>query len=183
MSWKTTLDMTGAKVERLVINRFVRGTYYARLILSTRDDGLLSIDCRPSDGLALALSASAPIYTSKGVADLLGQTQDEYDHEKARLGDKVMTIHTTERAALGSNDHRWDFFLSSWCSYQLFFQFTEMNVYLSVEQDTADSMSSDEQAVKGIKQDMERLKSFADDLSSGRWAVKKEGYIQSSVNA
>lgn len=55
-----------APVDRVVIDDLSAGTYYARLILNT-DDGLVSIDCRPSDGIALALRAHAPIFASDSV--------------------------------------------------------------------------------------------------------------------
>lgn len=55
-----------ATVERVVIDDFSADTFYARLILSSAD-GTTSLDCRPSDGIALAIRADAPIFASDAV--------------------------------------------------------------------------------------------------------------------
>ena len=61
-------DRLEAPVARLVIDDYSNGTYYARLIL-TSSDGPVSLDCRPSDGVALALRAKAPILASDAVME------------------------------------------------------------------------------------------------------------------
>lgn len=52
-----------ASISRLVIDDYSNGTYYARLILNS-PNGSLMLDCRPSDGIALALRVHAPIFAS-----------------------------------------------------------------------------------------------------------------------
>lgn len=63
----------GAKVERVVINDFANGVYYARLILSAENElherKIVEIDARPSDSIALAAQAKAPIYITRSVWD------------------------------------------------------------------------------------------------------------------
>lgn len=63
----------GAKVERVVINHFADGVYYARLILLAENElyerKIVEIDARPSDSLALAVQAGAPIYLTREVWD------------------------------------------------------------------------------------------------------------------
>ncbi|MBF0478349.1 MAG: bifunctional nuclease family protein [Candidatus Omnitrophica bacterium] len=56
-----------AKVESLAIDKMVKGTFYAKLILIAKDGTRKVIDCRPSDGIALAGRASAPIFVSEEV--------------------------------------------------------------------------------------------------------------------
>lgn len=62
---------TGCKVERLVINDVDEGQFFARLILSMRNEikemKLMEIDCRPSDGIILALRNQAPILCAHDV--------------------------------------------------------------------------------------------------------------------
>jgi len=58
----------GAKVEKIVINQLKDNTFYARIILNT-DTGMVSIDARPSDSIAIALRTNAPIFVSKDVMD------------------------------------------------------------------------------------------------------------------
>lgn len=63
----------GAKVQRVVINHFHDGVYYARLILEAENElysrKILELDARPSDSLALAVQAKAPIYITREVWD------------------------------------------------------------------------------------------------------------------
>ena len=65
------LTRLGGTLDRVVITRIVQGTFYAELVVR-RDKGLLRIDCRPSDAMALALRAGAPIYCARGVLDEAG---------------------------------------------------------------------------------------------------------------
>ncbi len=51
----------GSEVQRVIITKVVENTYYAELIL-TRNGEVISIDARPSDSIAIALRAKAPIY-------------------------------------------------------------------------------------------------------------------------
>jgi len=61
-----------AEVERVVVTELRRGTYYALLWLRTKDR-LIEIDVRPSDGIALALRAGAPILVRASVFDQAGE--------------------------------------------------------------------------------------------------------------
>lgn len=63
-----------AAIDSVVIDDFSKGTYYARLILRTTD-GPISLDCRPSDGIALALRANVPIAATEAV--ILGAEHEE----------------------------------------------------------------------------------------------------------
>lgn len=49
-----------AKVARVTIHSLQQETYFARLDLET-EGGRITMDCRPSDGIALALRAEVPI--------------------------------------------------------------------------------------------------------------------------
>lgn len=55
-----TLD---ARLEQVVIHDIRESTFFAKLVVRTNGD-LQEIDARPSDGIALALRMSAPIYVS-----------------------------------------------------------------------------------------------------------------------
>ncbi len=66
----STLKTLGASLEKVVIEKLKAGTFYAKLILKTREGGVLDIDARPSDSVAIALRAGAPIFVSE---EVLGQ--------------------------------------------------------------------------------------------------------------
>jgi uncharacterized protein len=62
-----------AKIERVIINDLKRGTYFARLVLSAKNESqqkkIIEIDSRPSDCIAMATQQTAPIYVSRNVWD------------------------------------------------------------------------------------------------------------------
>ena len=58
----------GVKVERVVITELKDSTYFAELVLSLGEKALV-FDSRPSDAIAIALRASAPIYVTQQVLD------------------------------------------------------------------------------------------------------------------
>lgn len=63
----------GAKVERVVINDFTDTVYFARLIIGAENEvqarKIVEIDARPSDSIALAVQADAPIFVAEHVWD------------------------------------------------------------------------------------------------------------------
>lgn len=70
----------GAKVERIIINDFQNGVYFARIIIQAEnelhDKKIVELDARPSDSIALAIQQSAPIYISPAVWDQVEDMSD-----------------------------------------------------------------------------------------------------------
>jgi bifunctional DNase/RNase len=66
-------DLQG-RVERVVISDVRDGTYYAVIHLSVRGDAV-AIDARPSDAIALALRAKAPIFAEEHVIEHAKQAE------------------------------------------------------------------------------------------------------------
>jgi bifunctional DNase/RNase len=62
----TAIETLGAKVVRIVITGLKENTFIASLELA-QGDSMRIIDCRPSDGIALAIRTDAPIVVSKEV--------------------------------------------------------------------------------------------------------------------
>ena len=62
------VEQLGAEIQDIVISDLKEHTYYAKL--RVRQDGeLVEIDCRPSDAIALAVTASVPIYVAEDVLE------------------------------------------------------------------------------------------------------------------
>lgn len=59
-------------IHHLRIDSIEDGVYYAQLVLSTNQQREY-IDCRPSDGIALALRAEVPIFVDENVLAMAGQ--------------------------------------------------------------------------------------------------------------
>jgi len=67
----TLFAAVGARVERVDVTRIEEGTFYAELTLTT-PSGPQVLDSRPSDAIALALRADAPIWVADEVIDEAG---------------------------------------------------------------------------------------------------------------
>jgi uncharacterized protein len=77
----TTLFGTlGAKVERVDVTRIEDGTFFAELTLST-PTGPQILDSRPSDAIALAVRADAPIWVADEVLEEAGIPAEMVDVE------------------------------------------------------------------------------------------------------
>jgi len=64
---KNIVEALNTKVDRIVINDLRDETYYARIYLKTKD-GVLEVDSRPSDAIALHVRCGTPLYVSEEVA-------------------------------------------------------------------------------------------------------------------
>lgn len=79
---KSVIDALAAKVERVEVTRIEGGTFYAEITLAT-NAGAQLLDCRPSDAIALAIRADAPIWVADevledaGIADTAVAVVDE----------------------------------------------------------------------------------------------------------
>lgn len=58
----------GVIVQRVVITELKESTYFSELVLG-QGDRVIVLDSRPSDAIAMALRASAPIYVAQSVLD------------------------------------------------------------------------------------------------------------------
>ena len=61
------IEKLDAKLERVAIDRLHQNTFYAKLILKNPQGEEIVVDARPSDSVALALRADAPIFVSEEV--------------------------------------------------------------------------------------------------------------------
>lgn len=65
---KSTITALGATVSHVVVSDLDEGTFYARIVL-LHNGQELEIDSRPSDAVALAVRARAPIYVEEAVLE------------------------------------------------------------------------------------------------------------------
>ncbi len=61
------IESLGAKVDSLVIDKLVNSTFHAKILLKDKDGKFKTVDARPSDGVALAVRAKAPIFVDEEV--------------------------------------------------------------------------------------------------------------------
>jgi uncharacterized protein len=67
-----TIELLGARVDKVVVTEMRDHTYYAELHLETAD-GAKTISSRPSDAIALAVRCDAPLYAAEDLVDEVGQ--------------------------------------------------------------------------------------------------------------
>ena len=63
------VDQMGGDIQDIIISDLQEHTYYAKLRIR-KDGELIEVDCRPSDAVALAVTARVPIYVNE---DVLGE--------------------------------------------------------------------------------------------------------------
>jgi hypothetical protein len=71
-----TIEALGAAVLRVELTSVSEGTYYAALILDLNGKEV-RVDSRPSDSIALALRANAPIMALPGLLEAVSTGQDK----------------------------------------------------------------------------------------------------------
>lgn len=79
---KTIINELGASIKEVIITKVIRSTFYAKLVLLKNDEEII-IDARPSDSIAIALRANAPIYAEEEVLRSEGVRGISFDVPKA----------------------------------------------------------------------------------------------------
>ena len=69
----TVIDHLGGDLQDVFINDLREHTYFAKLRVR-RDGEIVEVDCRPSDAIAVAVTAKVPIYVA---VDVIEEASDE----------------------------------------------------------------------------------------------------------
>lgn len=87
---KSIIDNLGGTVIEIIVNELRENTFYAKIILDV--SGLTNeIDARPSDAIALAVRADAPIYVTEAVMEAASFIPtDELEHESPSALDEEL---------------------------------------------------------------------------------------------
>lgn len=70
-----TIEELGAKLKEIHIDKLENNTFFAKLVISNNGSGEVKIDARPSDSVALALRAGAPIFVDEEVLNEAGVSE------------------------------------------------------------------------------------------------------------
>ena len=73
---RSVIDAFGARVNSIIVSDLKNDTFYAKITLNV-DGGQMEVDSRPSDALALAVRADAPVYVEESVLDKAGILLDK----------------------------------------------------------------------------------------------------------
>jgi bifunctional DNase/RNase len=76
---RNVIERLGARVDRVVIDDLWQRTYYARIAVTTSAGTSLEIDSRPSDAIALALRAQAPLYVAEDILEQASRDAETFE--------------------------------------------------------------------------------------------------------
>ena len=104
------IEKTGYDVSRIEINDVEKDTYYSTIFLSDNEGNEIEIDSRPSDAIAVAIRAEAPIYVSaKVLADGSVSCDAEKDAAEAEeFRNFIQSIKPSDFEKLLKDDKRID---------------------------------------------------------------------------
>ena len=73
-----TINHLEASIDKIVIDKLEDNTFHAKIVLRTQNGQLKTVDARPSDSIALAVRAQAPIF----VEDEIIKQSEVYNKDK-----------------------------------------------------------------------------------------------------
>ncbi|MBL7183739.1 MAG: bifunctional nuclease family protein [Anaerolineae bacterium] len=85
---QAVITAVGARVSHVLVNELRDDTFYARIVLDNNGQPL-EIDSRPSDSIALAVRAKAPIFVAESVMERAAIIPDE---GISRSDDKKLSV-------------------------------------------------------------------------------------------
>jgi len=83
----SVISTLGASVNFIIVNDLHNDTFYAKIMLNV-NGGQVEIDSRPSDAIALAVRATAPIYVEESILDKAGIMLDRETGKPIPIIDK-----------------------------------------------------------------------------------------------
>ena len=63
------INKLDGKIERVLIDKIVNNTYFAKIEIKTKDGQLKLVDSRPSDSIAMAVRFKTPIFVTEEVLE------------------------------------------------------------------------------------------------------------------
>lgn len=93
---KSVFSELGSTISHIVINDIQDSTFYARIVVE-QGSHTIEIDARPSDAIALAVRADAPIYVETHVFETAGVLFDEEEttaEEQPKSASRTLTSAT-----------------------------------------------------------------------------------------
>lgn len=66
---RNTIKELGGTLSQITVVKLEQNIFYAKLIIQTDKGESVEVDARPSDSIALAVRAKAPIYVSRTILD------------------------------------------------------------------------------------------------------------------
>ena len=97
----SVISSLGAQVSHILVSDLSDDTFYAKIVLEF-DGGQVEIDSRPSDAIALAVRANAPIYAEDAVIEKVGVRMDESAEDDSQEGEEQREVNPDELERLSA---------------------------------------------------------------------------------
>lgn len=98
----SVISSLGAQVSHILVSDLSDDTFYAKIVLEF-DGGQVEIDSRPSDAIALAVRADAPIFAEDAVIEKVGVRMDEESAQSgSEDGDEQREVNADELERLSA---------------------------------------------------------------------------------
>lgn len=72
---RNLLSELGGSVDAVEVTELRDNTYFAHILIKTREGRMVEVDSRPSDAISLALRTKSPIYVAKKVLEVSSELQ------------------------------------------------------------------------------------------------------------
>ncbi|HLH78355.1 MAG TPA: bifunctional nuclease family protein [Candidatus Binataceae bacterium] len=72
---RNLLSELGGSVDAVEVTELRDNTYFAHILIKTREGRVVEVDSRPSDAISLALRTKSPIYVAKKVLEVSSELQ------------------------------------------------------------------------------------------------------------
>lgn len=99
----TVLQEIGTRVDKVFINKFENGVFFARLFLEIIETGgmarMVEMDARPSDAIALAVRFSAPVFIAEHIYEMTSVAPEQIE-EPGTSVDTTPSLNEDEKEAL-----------------------------------------------------------------------------------
>ena len=97
----SVISSLGAQVSHILVSDLSDDTFYAQIVLEC-DGEQIEIDARPSDAIALAVRADAPIYAEDEVIEKVGVRMDEGDEDDSGEAEEQREVNPEELERLSA---------------------------------------------------------------------------------
>lgn len=83
------IEKVGATVKSIIVHSIKDATFYGKVVLEMNDEEI-EVDSRPSDSIALALRANAPIYIDDEVLESSGFSEEKLEDIEKQSTKKIL---------------------------------------------------------------------------------------------
>ena len=107
--FKNAMEELDVMLKEIVISKLLDGVFHADMVCERSGGGVMEIDARTSDAIALAVRFGCPIYTYENIMDAAGVIPEDDEHQEVEVEsvkkvNKPMSAYSDEELENWMND-------------------------------------------------------------------------------